>query len=338
MAGAQSVTAQGTRYVNVTDVPPAKSGTIHADTLWRVGNRNDDPPELGFSIVSDIELDSLGHLLVVDSRKSRVCVLTQSGGYVATLGHGSPAVGGLSLPIAVSVAPDSDIFVYDAGSANVVEFNKNYAFVRTIRTSKVIGNVRSFVVSRDRIYVSGVGQDPDLRGHTVHTFARATGTYLFSFGLLAPTSTEDVSYLVGAGRITRARDGGLWYAQVAPYVVRKYSPDGRLLVEIDRANAFLTSGDSAYAILLQGGRMITSPRPHAAAFRAQELADGSLIHQTRLADGRIVTDFYSPQYTLTASTLGIPGLSLQFGPGLFAALLYDNEVPSVGAVRIDTPH
>ena len=330
---AASAVAQTTRRIQAPDIRPTNDPKVRVDTLWRTGDK-DERRETTFALVSDTQFDSTGHLIILDTRECAIRVLTVGGAYVRSFGAPGTGPGEFKLPTALSVAPDGTILVYDSGLGVISEFRKDYSYIRSIRPSVMIGNVSSILATRDRLFIAGVGTDSKVRGRTIHAFTR-DGDLLQSFGDPTPGPTPDVSRMLGAGKISRARDGGIWQAQPAPYLIRKFSPQGSLLVEIERANNFLPRADSAFHIRLEGKTMITTNRPHAASIRVRELRDGSLIHQTRLADGRSITDFYNQQYVLIRSAYDIPGMSAQIGPDRFASLISGtSDTPAIAGLRI----
>lgn len=175
-----------------------------------------------------------------------------------------------------------------------------------------------------------------------------------SVGRLVPTSAHSGTFprafsyptlpnLVDVGRITRARDGGLWYVQRAPYLVEKYSVDGTLLLQIERRNSFLPGADRSVRVAVSGSRVTFSSRPRPRAVIAKELRDGSLAVQIAVPDGTVITDLYSfvngrstatPQ--LRFSWVGTtPILSEQIGEDLFVVQVGGRDSPyGVAAVRM----
>lgn len=331
------ICAQSTNRVRTADRSPT-ADTVRVDTLWRVGDRQTEPQVTTFAAVTAVQVDSANNVLVLELREGAVRVLDASGQYVRSFGRTGSGPGELRVPTSLAVGPGGRVYVYDAGTATISEFSRAYDFIRTVRPSPLVGDVRNFLVMGDRIYIAGVGRIAPLTGATIHVFSLDDGRHLFSFGTLPPAASLDISYLLGAGFISRARGGAIWYAQRAPYALRKYSQDGALLVEIERPNDFLPRGDSAFNIIVDGGRVTTSARPHAFSLRVLQLDDGSLVHQTRLADGRFVTDFFSPTFALVASAYAVPGLSAPIGGDRFASLLRGgDDVPTIAAVRVHLP-
>lgn len=326
---------QAVRLVRVQNVPPAAAGAVRLDTIWTVGSRPDEPSATTFGAIANVQVDGRGRVLVVDMRAGAVRVLNSNGAYVTSFGRTGDGPGEFRLPTQVAISPDGAVFVLDAQNGTITELTAEYTYTRTIRLSHSMSSVRTLLVGQDRIHMSGVGASAPLRGRAIHTFSRTDGRHLLSFGALPPAAAPEISTMLGAGPIAHASGGGLWYAQLAPYRIRRYSASGELQIEIERENTFLPRADSAFAIVLDGGRVTTTARPHASAIRVRELDDGSLIHQTRLADGEIVTDMYSPAYELKWSARGVVGLSAHLSGDLYVSSMHLDGVPVVAAVRLD---
>jgi len=53
--------------------------------------------------------------------------------------------------------------------------------------------------------------------------------------------------LLEGGELAPARDGGIWYAQVAPYLIERYSRSGQLEIQVHRPNDFLPSAERRFS-------------------------------------------------------------------------------------------
>src|SRR5690606_41360594 len=102
-------------------------------------------------------------------------------------------------------------------------------------------------------------------------------------------------------------------AQPAPYVIRKFDRNGRMLLELHRTNSFLPPADTFYSVRVQGKQVWESSRPHPVATLVRELPGGRLIHQTNIPGDGVVTDIYSPSLVLKDSITTLPHLCIPVG-------------------------
>jgi hypothetical protein len=320
--------------IRVPDRPPRASATLELDTLWVIGAA-DGPPGTVFGWVASFDVDPDGRILVLDGQYRMLHAFDSAGRHLASVGREGAGPGEFQLPLLVSAASDGSIYVYDAKLGRVSEFDRELRF-KGIITPSITVHARSMLVLGDIIFFAGMFPSGVAPRGVIHRFDRRTGEYLGSFGQLPPVQSELIRRQIGAGRTFPARDGGIWYTQVAPYHVQKFSPGGDLLIDLTRENGFLPSAEPAYTLHVDGPRATVTSRPHPTALALEEMDDGSIRHQVNLMDGRFVVDFFGPDLVLRASIVGpVPALHTPVGRERYVvAYLAPESIPSVALIQI----
>ena len=298
---------------DIPDVQPDTLSFIHADTLWRVGNELNSAPEETFGWLAGMAVDHNGNILVVDGYAQVIRMFDGTGSFAKETGRKGRGPGEFMLPVAVGVDDDGAVYVYDPALQRITQFSADLKFTRTINLEKGIVSVSSVLVTDSVFVITGVLYENGLQDRAIHLFKKDTGSHLRSFGDLPPAETPILRQEIGAGRVYPSVDGNIWYTQVAPYLIEKFSLSGELLIEIRRSNTFLPPADFAYTVRVKDGRMTTTSRPHPTAIVVREMDDGTLIHQINLMNGTYVTDVFSPSFELIRSTVGPPvGLYVRY--------------------------
>ena len=305
------------RLIEVPNLRPRPSTPGRFDTVMVRANASPDTAA-EVSIVTDVVLDSAGHILAVDARGRRLIVMDTAGRVQGTLGRAGAGPGEFRFPYLATVTAGGTVVVLDETLSRLSLFDSRLQFIRTV---PLPGYVRasSLLALGDRIFISGTLNVAGAQDKAIHALS-IDGTYLGSFGTLVDAANPSVRASIGGGVLAPARNGGLWYSQRAPYLIERYAPDGTLQLRINRANEFLPSAESAFRIQVSDSRtVLMAPTPFARAVAIEELPSGVLIDQTALPSGEVVTDLFRPtrdgSYELVSSHLHPGPILLRRGPG-----------------------
>lgn len=96
-------------------------------TVWSVGLDDDDPVLFQALGAHDVAVGPDGHVYALDEGGRRVLVLGGGGQLVATRGGAVPGAGGLTEPVALAVAPEGTLGVYDRARAGVLRWSADGA-------------------------------------------------------------------------------------------------------------------------------------------------------------------------------------------------------------------
>ena len=200
-----------------------------------IGREDGEDAQL-FGRITDITVDLNGTMYVVDAGFERVQKYSKSGVFLGTIGRRGEGPGEYYAPFAV--ATDDAGYVYVTGQGKISIFDSDGRFVDEFRhgLSNLIRKIR--VDGSGRVFLSALDL---LTQDVVHAY-ESDGAKLFSFckSFAAGTDVDTrIEQVTGGGYIDLAKDGMIYYTQMTPYEIRKYSPDGKLLLTVSRANDFM---------------------------------------------------------------------------------------------------
>lgn len=313
---AAPIGAQQPTIVQIDD-PRLPTTLVRLDTLWTVGRNTMQGVDSVFQVISSIALDSTGpapRLLVLDFRDAVLRAFDMNGTFLMKVGRQGEGPSEFRLPTALAVGPDGHVFVYDPGLGRLTEFSNDFELIRTWRPGTPVGPALGIIVLKHDIVMASVVLSGPGAGRVIHVFDRETGAYRRSFGALPPAPSDRVATLIGAGGIRLGKDGSIWYAYIAPYIIENYTLDGRLRLRIERPTEWLPPAGDAYELTVSGSRARITNQEYARSSGVVELPDGRILHQTFLVDGRDVLDWYDATGHLLESRIGhIPPLSIPLG-------------------------
>ena len=169
-----------------------------------------------------------GNIFVFDDGNSRIVKLDRHGKFIAEFGQpdsGPGAVGRSGLNASIAVDDNENVYVGDAATPRVLIFNSNGAFQRSFRVPFPMTSIA--VNRKHEIFLT-----PDTARSTELIFVFSeTGNFLRRFGdrlIKAPGSlSRNINLAVAA---CDAEDN-LFVAFRSWPIIRKYSPDGKLISE-----------------------------------------------------------------------------------------------------------
>jgi hypothetical protein len=241
--------------------------------------------------ITDVAMDGAGRILAVDVAGQRILVLDRRGRVVRSIGRSGDGPGEFRLPYLLAALDSGDVVVLDLRALRLTRFDRDSRLVRTASLPGFL-HATSMLALGDELYVAGALRVAGAEGKAIHVFS-LDGLHQRSFGQLVQAVVPAAQSIIEGGELAPARNGGIWYAQVAPYLIERYSRSGQLEIQVHRPNDFLPSAESALrAQVSERASSFLAPVPHARAAAILELDDGTLLHQTLLPTRRVVTDVY----------------------------------------------
>jgi hypothetical protein len=255
-----------------------------------------------FGRIADIAVDSRGRWIILDAGFCRVQVYDPDEMTMKTIGRQGEGPGEFTAPSAIGVDASDDIYVAGQGG-HIVGFAPDGepidAFRHKFQGGGMITRIR---MTPTATYLACF--DPTTKT-MVHRYD-GKHAYVSSFSASLSAVKEmasDVALASCSGSIDVDADSNVLYTQIMPYEIRKFSPDGTLLLTIHRQNDFMFPptferntirgyGGSTAVLALPGGRImnvaVVVPRDNGAR-RVTYLdlfdADGRLLKTRRLEGG-----------------------------------------------------
>ncbi len=310
------------------------------DTLWSVGLDEAAGPDSLFGNMASVVAAPDGlRILVADPNAGEMRVFdAATGRLLAKIGRRGGGPGEFRFADRVTITRQGSILAYDRGRGVVIQFDSTGRYTKEVRLESPVSP--ETLVATDSLFVfSGVMHQGPYTRRAIHVFDRAQGRSLRSFGRLPDAPSEVISQTIGAGLLSWSGDGNLWHAQRAPYLIEKFTPQGELLLSLERENDFLPSAASSYRVAYQAQRMRIEEDPYAVAVAILETEDGTLLHQVWLSGRRYVLDVFDATLLLRASYVGeMPVLVAPLGDSRYAV---NGKGPDdqywVGVVRMHLP-
>ena len=323
------------RVIDSPNLQPRQGTPGRFDTVWVRANAAPDTAT-EYATITDVVFDSSGNILAVDARGRRLIILDTTGQARGVLGRGGAGPGEFRFPYLATVTANGTVVVLDEALNRLTLFDRNLQFVRTVALPGYL-RASSMLAVGDQVFVTGTLNIPGAENRAIHALS-LDGAHVRSFGRLVEAANPSVRTAIGGGVLPPARGGGIWFSQRATDLIERYATDGTLELQIRRTNDFLPSAESAFRIQVSEARTaFIAPTPFARAIAIQELADGTLLNQTVLPSGQVITDVYRPSrdgsYRLASSHQHPGPILLRRGPnGEFLSLYRADWNTSSGVV------
>ena len=189
--------------------------------------------------MTDIAVDSRGNIYISDSAYSRIQLFDVAGRFVRTVGHKGEGPGEFGLITAITTDASDNLFVADM-SSRIKIFGPGGDYLRTFKHDFPGTGIRSIRTDgQNNLFLSCLDI---FDRHVIHKY-NAKYEHERSFCDSRSVGSDDVDVRIGGtfggGYLDLDNDGNVVYTQMTPYEIRKFSPDGDLLMRVQRENSFM---------------------------------------------------------------------------------------------------
>ena len=252
-----------------------------------------------FGRIADVAVDSRGRWLILDAGFSCVKVYHPDSLTIQTIGRKGEGPGEFSRPTALGIDAHDHIYVASAGG-RIAVFGPYGELLDEFRHKFPSAVVRGLKITAQGTYVACFDAVED---RLVHRYD-AQHVYLSSFAdswSAAASMPPDEEFAWNGGAIDVDAAGCVYCTQMTPYEIRKFSPQGELLLTIHRKNDFKpprverTGGGATFY-------------PFSASFSILALPDGKILNvadyvhsDLDVASARTIVDVYDAEGHLLKS-------------------------------------
>ncbi|HKW13825.1 MAG TPA: hypothetical protein VJS69_05005 [Candidatus Krumholzibacteria bacterium] len=239
----------------------------------RIGGK--DQKDIVFEKIVYLASDSKGQIIAADYMKNEVRKFGADGKLIGPIGKAGDGPDQYRFIVAIGEDSKDNLYVvgskrvrvYDATDAFVTDFRDNSPnLVRCVRT---LPDASLFLAEYDT-QTNSVLQKYVEKKHAAHFGApfNFSGQY-----------KDEMMMAYAGGFIDVGADGMIYYTQMSPYEIRKYTPSGDLVMQVFRENSFVT----APHVERKGGSMIFHSYSGSVAIFA--LPDGKIMNVVGIVDG-----------------------------------------------------
>jgi hypothetical protein len=197
---------------------------------------DDEEADVVFGRIADVAVDSQGRMLVLDSGFTRVTVYHPDSMTVRSFGRKGGGPGEFDQPTAIGVDAEDRVYVASMGG-RVAVFTPGGEVVEEFRQKIADGFVVRLCPAPKGLYIACFDAVDDKVVHQYDAKHRYVRSFSDSWSAVEKMPL-DVERWCNGGAIDVGPDGGVYYTQFTPYEIRKFSPDGELLLTIRRQNDF----------------------------------------------------------------------------------------------------
>ncbi len=254
VAASPATPATRSKDVHNSDAGLWQDKTFSLDSDLHLGNETGADYEV-FGRIMDIAINSAGHILVLDNSCFCVREFDEDGRYVRSMGRQGEGPGEFSFPSALAIDRSDRVYVADAGG-RVDVFDSSGAYLtqfKHVHPGNIIRAIR--VAPNGTIFVScfepvdqQIIHEYDSSYHFMRSFCDS-----YAIGQDLDVRIEGV---FAGGPIDIGPDSNIYFSQMLPYEITKYSPDGVQLMTIYRDNSFVSEPG---VIRGKDGMTITAP-------------------------------------------------------------------------------
>jgi len=209
-------------------------------------------PECLISFVTDLEIDSRGNLIIADGWQRRgIFIFSPNGNFIKELNRQGQGPGEYLTPVSIEISSRNDIWIVDVLGNKINIYDKNFKFKNSIYFKQ---GIKYFLHlnNKDEIYMySGLRNAPNLeRSHSIYKYDNM-GNIVTSFAPY-PKKIKEINFSAVQDGMTIDEDNFIYEMNPLYYEIRKYSPEGNLLIKFSRnTNLFriITKGNP---IILNG--------------------------------------------------------------------------------------
>ncbi len=208
--------------------------------------------EDAFGRIADVAVDSRGRWLILDGGFCRVQVYDPDVMTMKSIGREGEGPGEFVRPTALGV-DDHDLIYVASGDGRVVTFSPEGDPRDAFRLG-LQGLVSWIRIAPGGVYISAFDPAAELMVHRYDEKHAYQSSFSDAWSVVKPMKPDEKSFSCW-GAIDIDAGGNVLYTQMVPYEIRKFSPDGQLLLTIRRKHDFLTP--PAIERIGDGARMTT---------------------------------------------------------------------------------
>jgi hypothetical protein len=189
--------------------------------------------------IFDVATDSDGNIYILDAGFFRIVIFSSDGSFLRSVGRKGEGPGELIFPTALAVGEQGNIYVGDRGKVVIFKQSGDYSFEMKIDEAGGFNLIRSIRVgSRDDIFISCFDV---YKQNIIHNYSLEHGLLVSFCESYAKGKDEDVRIenVVSGGSIDTDTSGNIYFTQMHPYEIRKYTQGGELKMIIHRKNDFM---------------------------------------------------------------------------------------------------
>ncbi|MFS8636691.1 MAG: 6-bladed beta-propeller [Gemmatimonadota bacterium] len=175
--------------------------------------------------VASIAVDSKGRYYVADHLQNyQILVYEPNGKFRGIIGRRGEGPGEYRNIASVHIGPGDTLHVFDGGTRRYTVLGPDWSVVRMRPFPGSV--IEAASTSSGEIVVSARIMTPDRIGHPLHRFAGVRDSVV-SFGSENPVTPADMRSLYQQERrIAPSRDGSVWSAYKAQYLIERWGLDG----------------------------------------------------------------------------------------------------------------
>jgi hypothetical protein len=253
----------------------------------------DGDEDLMFGRPTKIVVDSKDNLYVLDHGYQLIRKYNAKGEYLLTVGRQGEGPGEYPNPLTIAVDRQDRLYVAGLGT-RISIYDESGNHLNDFKHDFPGSVIKSLAAdSQDNIYLVCIDL---LDQNMIHKY-NAQGEYLISFcesyaiGMSVDTRVENI---YAGGAINIDSSDHIFYTQSAPYEIRKFTSEGRLLTKIFRENSFLPPPPDLD--VNDGGKVVISAPTTSTAIIVFD--DGTFINVVRKhphpdLPGKVFIDYFS---------------------------------------------
>jgi hypothetical protein len=273
MAYSQKIeTVDGVRVVhNVKGGQWGKNPQVAIKLFQTIGDLNTEDENLAFNSPSDIALDSVDNIYILDSGNQRIQKFSPEGKYLATIGRKGQGPGEFNYPGSLDIDGQGNLYVLDSFVKKIQVLSPQGKEQKTIRVIKDTIFGARFL--RTGLFVAGIfpgmgsRSEEEKKNEELQKLVKLydqAGTSQKEFGLITDYGDRMSNYYGNIFRLDADQDGNVYLSFFSQNRVEKYSADGHLLWKADRPLNYETGIKEKGRTESHGGAVsVSGPRMNA---------------------------------------------------------------------------
>ncbi|MBN2414542.1 6-bladed beta-propeller [bacterium] len=186
------------------------------------------------SVITDIELDSKGNILIADGWQAKgVYVFSPTGQFIKELGKEGQGPGEYLTPVSIAISPEGNIFVNDYMSKRVLVFDPEYQFIKFIILKGKTGHYIHCNTNQE-LYMYSSAKLPSgwTNSDTIYKYGQ-DGNLITSFAPL-PEELKEINGSISQEGVAIDDQDHIFELNPLFYNIRKYDSLGKLIKSFSR--------------------------------------------------------------------------------------------------------